>query len=76
LKRYREDMVRNKQKSMTIEDQLKQFEDRLRHELRLAGSSSDRGGGCGTHAEQAPAELVSIEGMKQPANDLVEMAGD
>jgi predicted nucleotide-binding protein (sugar kinase/HSP70/actin superfamily) len=33
LKRYREDMIRNKQKAQTIEDQLKQFEARLRREM-------------------------------------------
>jgi predicted CoA-substrate-specific enzyme activase len=75
LKRYREDMVRNKQKHLTIEEQLKQFEERLRHELRLAGSSRSEGSCCGTH-DEAPAELVSIQGMQQPANDLVELAGD
>jgi predicted nucleotide-binding protein (sugar kinase/HSP70/actin superfamily) len=33
LKRYREDMVRNKQKANTIESQLKQFEERLRRQM-------------------------------------------
>ena len=33
LKRYREDMVRNKQKAKTIEDQLAEFEARLRREM-------------------------------------------
>ncbi|HEY1240038.1 MAG TPA: BadF/BadG/BcrA/BcrD ATPase family protein [Bryobacteraceae bacterium] len=33
LKRYREDMIRNKQKAKTIEDQLKEFEARLRREM-------------------------------------------
>jgi len=33
LKRYREDMVRNKQKAKTIEGQLKEFEARLRREM-------------------------------------------
>jgi len=33
LKRYREDMIRNKQKANTIEDQLKGFEARLRPEM-------------------------------------------
>jgi len=33
LKRYREDMVRNKNKAKTIEDQLKEFEARLRRQL-------------------------------------------
>jgi hypothetical protein len=76
LKRYREDMVKAKAKSTTIEEQLKQFEERIRHELRLAGSSSSEGSCCGTHEEAATADLVSILGMQQPANDLVELAGD
>jgi len=76
LKRYREDMVRNAKKQLTVEEQLKQFEDRLRHELRLAGSSRSEGSCCGTHEETAPAELVSIEGIQQPASELVELAGD
>lgn len=72
LKRYREDMVRDRSKVLTIEEQLKKFEDQLRHELKLAGSSSDRGGSCGTH-ESVPSELIGI----QPAqNELVELSGD
>ena len=33
LKRYREDMVRNKQKANTIEQQLREFEARLRRQM-------------------------------------------
>jgi len=33
LKRYREDIVRNKQKTNTIEQQLKEFEARLRRQM-------------------------------------------
>jgi len=33
LKRYREDMVRNKQTSRSIEEQLKEFEARLRRQM-------------------------------------------
>ena len=33
LKRYREDMVRNKKKASTIESQLKEFEARLRRQM-------------------------------------------
>ena len=33
LKRYREDMVRNKQKANTIDQQLKEFEARLRRQM-------------------------------------------
>ncbi|MGB9104812.1 MAG: acyl-CoA dehydratase activase-related protein, partial [Terriglobales bacterium] len=72
LKRYREDMVRNNQKQLTVEEQLKQFEQRLRHELTLAASVGSKAGCCGTE-ETAPGDLVSIAGAQQ---DLVEMAGD
>ncbi|MBZ5627616.1 MAG: acyl-CoA dehydratase activase-related protein, partial [Acidobacteriia bacterium] len=75
LKRYREDMVRNNQKQHTVEEQLKQFEQRLRHELTLAASVGARPGCCGTE-ETAPAELISIASVSQPQQDLVEMAGD
>jgi hypothetical protein len=33
LKRYREDMVRNKQKASTIEQQLREFEAKLRRQM-------------------------------------------
>ena len=36
LKRYREDMVRNKQKQLSIEEQLHKFEEQLRAELAVA----------------------------------------
>ncbi|HXZ26392.1 MAG TPA: BadF/BadG/BcrA/BcrD ATPase family protein [Terriglobales bacterium] len=36
LKRYREDMVRNRQKQLTIEEQLRKFEEQLRAELAVA----------------------------------------
>jgi len=75
LKRYREDMVRMHEKQVTVEDQLKAFEQRLRHELTLAASVGSKAGCCGTE-EAAPAELISIAGARQPAQDLVEMAGD
>ena len=74
LKRYREDMVRNKQKVHTIDEQIKKFEEQLRNELRLAASLGGEKGGCGTH-DAAPAELVAIQGA-QPVNDMVELAGD
>ena len=42
LKRYREDMVRNKNKAKTIEEQLKEFEARLRRQmLREKPDASD-----------------------------------
>ncbi len=75
LKRYREDMVRNNKKILTVDEQLKQFEQRLRHELTLAASVGSKTGCCGAE-ETAPADLVSIAGAQQGQQDLVEMAGD
>jgi predicted nucleotide-binding protein (sugar kinase/HSP70/actin superfamily) len=40
LKRYREDMVRNKNKAKTIDEQLKEFENRLRRQM-LRDASGD-----------------------------------
>ena len=75
LKRYREDMVRNKNKKVSIDEQLKKFEEELRHELKLAASLGGEKGGCGTH-ESAPTELVAIQGAQPVGNELVELAGD
>ena len=41
LKRYREDMVRNKNKAKTIEEQLKEFEARLRRQMLREIASND-----------------------------------
>jgi len=73
LKRYREDMVREKQKKVSIDEQLQQFEQRLRHELRLAASLGGKTTGCGSQ-ESAAAELVTIG--PAPARDLMQLAGD
>ena len=73
LKRYREDMVREKQKKLSIDEQLQQFEQRLRHELRLAASLGAKTTGCGSQ-ESAPPELITIG--PAPAPDLVQLAGD
>jgi predicted CoA-substrate-specific enzyme activase len=75
LKRYREDMVRNNQKLKTVDEQLREFEQRLRHELRLAASVASKPVCCGTE-ESVPDNLVSIAGAPQPRQDLIEMAGD
>src|SRR3954469_18514164 len=76
LKRYRENMVREKQKKGTIDEQIQKFEDQLRHELQLAASLGGEKGSCGTH-DAAPAELIGIQVMQQPQqNELVELAGD
>jgi predicted CoA-substrate-specific enzyme activase len=76
LKRYRENMVREKQKKHSVDEQLAKFEEQLRHELRLAASLGGEKGSCGTH-DAAPAELIGIQGMQQSQqNELVELAGD
>src|SRR3954470_7223679 len=75
LKRYRENMVRNKQKKHSVDEQLAKFEEELRHELRLAASLGGEKGSCGTH-DAAPAELIGIQGMQPSQNELVELAGD
>ncbi|HXZ79937.1 MAG TPA: BadF/BadG/BcrA/BcrD ATPase family protein [Terriglobales bacterium] len=68
LKRYREDMVREKQKKLTIEDQLKKFEEQLRAELLIAQRHRA--------AEGVPAELVSISNAQPTADELVQLSGD
>jgi predicted nucleotide-binding protein (sugar kinase/HSP70/actin superfamily) len=75
LKRYRENMVREKQKKHSVDEQLAKFEEQLRHELRLAASLGGEKGSCGTH-DSAPAELVGIQTMQPSQNELVELAGD
>jgi hypothetical protein len=75
LKRYRENMVREKQKKTTIDEQMQKFEEQLRHELQLAASLGGKEGSCGSH-DSAPAELVAIQGAQASANQLVELAGD
>jgi hypothetical protein len=76
LKRYREDMVREKQKKHSIEEQLKEFENRLRHELRLAATFGHKSeGGCGSDSK-APSELVSIGNAQLPSGELVQLGGD
>ena len=75
LKRYREDMVREKQKKVAIEEQLKKFEEQLRQELAIAEKYK--------HAErpQAPADALVQIGNASMADsarqdELVEMSGD
>jgi predicted nucleotide-binding protein (sugar kinase/HSP70/actin superfamily) len=70
LKRYREDMVRDREKRTTVEERLQKFEAQLRAELRTAEKYR------GTERPDVdPRELVQIQ-PAQPANDLVGMAGD
>jgi predicted nucleotide-binding protein (sugar kinase/HSP70/actin superfamily) len=48
LKRYREDMVTDKEKNLTLEEKLREFEIRLRNELTLGMGTSRPGDGKGT----------------------------
>src|SRR4051794_1032386 len=74
LKRYRENMVREKQKQSSIVEQLAKFEEQVRHELSLAAQYSGKEGGCGTH--DPVADLVQLGGLQQHSGEMAEMAGD
>jgi predicted nucleotide-binding protein (sugar kinase/HSP70/actin superfamily) len=70
LKRYREDMVREREKRTTVEERLQKFEAQLRAEMRTAEKYR------GTERPDVdPGSLVQIQ-PAQPANDLVGIAGD
>jgi hypothetical protein len=75
LKRYREDMVRDKQKQQSVDQQLTRFEEQLRRELTLAASLGERAGCCGTTEETVPSQLITI-GEVQRQSDLVQLSGD
>ena len=68
-------MVRNRQKSQSIEEKLEQFERQLRRELSLAASFGARTSSCGTEMT-APPELITIQPLQVPANDLAGVSGD
>ena len=74
LKRYREDMVRNRQKTQSVEEKLEQFERQLRRELSLAASFGARTSSCGTEMT-APPELISIQPLQAPS-ELSQVGGD
>ncbi|MEI9973636.1 MAG: hypothetical protein WDO73_17270 [Ignavibacteriota bacterium] len=76
LKRYREDMVRNKNKSKTIEDQLKEFESRLRREvmremLDSLGSAFESGA-----MPQIHVSLGTLAASNPPAREYESVSGD
>jgi predicted CoA-substrate-specific enzyme activase len=71
LKRYREDMVRDREKRTTVEERLQKFEAQLRAELRTA--EKYRGV---ERPDVDPAALVQIQPVQPLASDLVGMAGD
>jgi predicted CoA-substrate-specific enzyme activase len=66
LKRYREDMVRNKQKQLTVEEQLRKFEEQLRAELAVAEKHR------GAEAPMPASQMVQIS----PAESHEMVAGD
>ncbi len=66
LKRYREDMVRNKQKELTIEQQLAEFEARLRAEMAAAER----------HKLAEASGFVPLDSLQPQSNEMAEMAGD
>jgi predicted nucleotide-binding protein (sugar kinase/HSP70/actin superfamily) len=70
LKRYREDMVRNKQKHLSIEDQLKKFEEQLRNELAVADKYK--------HVERPATDALVNIGAPPAAetNELAHLSGD
>ena len=67
LKRYREDMVRNKQKQLTVDEQLRKFEEQLRAELAVADKYR------GSEGMGDPNRLVQIA---PPPQDHEMVAGD
>ena len=74
LKRYREDMVRNKQKSTNIDQQLREFEARLRRQMlrengedsRLVRESFETGA-----MPQIHVSLGALEASRAPQYDRV-----
>jgi predicted nucleotide-binding protein (sugar kinase/HSP70/actin superfamily) len=78
LKRYREDMVRNKNKAKTIEDQLKEFEARLRRQmLRDASNDSMVAESFQTGAmPQIHVSLGTLAASRPPAREFESVSGD
>ena len=76
LKRYREDMVRNKNKAKTIEDQLKEFEARLRREMmREKLDSLDSAFESGA-MPQIHVSLGTLAASNPPAREFESVSGD
>jgi predicted nucleotide-binding protein (sugar kinase/HSP70/actin superfamily) len=80
LKRYREDMVVNKKKESAIEQQLKEFEARLRRQLlreRLESDQKVRDTYERGHLETIHVSLGAIQAAKQPvAEEFETVSGD
>jgi predicted nucleotide-binding protein (sugar kinase/HSP70/actin superfamily) len=81
LKRYREDMVRNKNKAKTIEDQLKEFENRLRRQMlrEQMDSSNDvlvRESFENGSMPQIHVSLGALQASRPPAREYETVQGD
>ena len=66
LKRYREDMVKNRQKQVTIEEQLAEFEARLRAEFAAAER----------HKLAEASGFVPLDSLQQQNEEVAGVAGD
>jgi predicted CoA-substrate-specific enzyme activase len=76
LKRYREDMVRNKQKAKTIESQLQEFEARLRREM-LREKLDSLSGAFETGAmAQIHVSLGTLAASRPPVREYEAVQGD
>ena len=81
LKRYREDIVRNKNKAKTIEDQLKEFENRLRRQMlrEQMDSSNDvlvRESFENGSMPQIHVSLGALQASRPPAREYETVQGD
>ncbi|HYX70244.1 MAG TPA: hypothetical protein VE825_13990, partial [Terriglobales bacterium] len=68
LKRYREDMVRNRQKQLSVDEQLRKFEEQLRAELATAEKYR------GSEAPMPASQIVQISNAPAESHEMV--AGD
>jgi hypothetical protein len=78
LKRYREDMVRNKKKVQTIEEQLAEFEARLRRQLLRETLEQSQMVQDSFDTESMPQIHVSIGALaaSKPAPQYERVSGD
>jgi predicted nucleotide-binding protein (sugar kinase/HSP70/actin superfamily) len=75
LKRYREDMVRNKQKTNTIEQQLQEFEARLRRQMLRDRMDDSRVHESFEHGSMPPIH-VSVGALAASAGAGARVSGD
>ncbi|MGO9263082.1 MAG: BadF/BadG/BcrA/BcrD ATPase family protein [Bryobacteraceae bacterium] len=76
LKRYREDMVRNKQKAKTIESQLQEFEARLRREMLREKLDALSGAFETGSMPQIHVSLGALAASKPPVREYEAVQGD